>query len=158
MDDAKARRLKKERRIFFEKHPYLKESGDIFYNKNLTSIRLDYSPDIIYEWEKDEFAHQIDDFDGDYKVKHLPQGSIMSNIDSIRYVLDLFGQDATMDSSDGITTGGDVMSDSGVISGARYEITGWCIRHGKDMLSYEPSLNSDRRKILPAEIFYKRLH
>ena len=143
MDDAKAQRLKKERRIFFEKHPYLKESGDIFYNKNLTSIRLDYSPDIIYEWEKDEFAHQIDDFDGDYKVKHLPQGSIMSNIDSIRYVPDLFGQDATMDSSDGITTGGDVMSDSGVISGAGYEITGWCIRHGKDMLFYEPCLVMD---------------
>ena len=121
MDDSKARRLKKERSIFFEKHPYLKESGDIFYNKNLTSIRLDYSSNIIYEWEKEEFAHQIDDFDGDYKVKHLPQGSIMSNVDSVRYVPDLFGQDES----------------------GRYEITGWCIRHGKDMLTYEPCLVMD---------------
>ena len=67
----------------------------------------------------------------------------MSNIDSIRYVPDLFGPDAPTDSSDGITTGSGVMSDGGVTSGARYEITGWCIRHGKDMLSYEPCLVMD---------------
>ncbi len=122
IDDAKAGRLKRERGIFFEKHPALPESGDVFYNRNLTSIRLDYSPDYVYPWEKNEISLQIDDFDEGYKIKFLPEGKLLFNLDSVRYVPALF------DDEEGY-----------------YEVRGWCIRHGRDMLSYEPCLLVDQR-------------
>jgi|GEM_PF-981050 len=111
--DAKRRdsfsRLAKERRIFYDKHPWVKTQGDPFYNKNLSHTRLDYMPEVKLPWEQLEFGRQLENI---IVYKELKAGKLLYSIDRV-----------DLNSS---------------MQGDFYEIEGWCIMHGKDQLKYEP--------------------
>ena len=49
--EEKYLRLKKERDLFYERHPWLYEGYDPFYNDNLIKDTLDYRPDIMPDYE-----------------------------------------------------------------------------------------------------------
>ncbi|MBR5361201.1 MAG: glycosyltransferase, partial [Lachnospiraceae bacterium] len=50
MDDAKYKRLKEERSLLYELHPWIRENGDPFYSVNLIPDTLDYSVAVIPEY------------------------------------------------------------------------------------------------------------
>ena len=52
VEDAKYVRLKKERAILYENHPWIREKGDPFYSPNLISDTLEYKVNVLADYEK----------------------------------------------------------------------------------------------------------
>ncbi|MBQ7481960.1 MAG: glycosyltransferase [Lachnospiraceae bacterium] len=49
MDDLKYKRLREERQLLYDKHPWIREKGDPFYSPNLIPDTLDYSVNVMAE-------------------------------------------------------------------------------------------------------------
>ena len=52
MDEDKYLRLKNERQILYDEHPWIREKGDPFYSVNLVPDNLDYSVNIMADYDK----------------------------------------------------------------------------------------------------------
>ena len=50
MDDSKYSRLRDERQLLYDLHPWILKDGDPFYSKNLISDTLDYTVDVIPDY------------------------------------------------------------------------------------------------------------
>ncbi|MCR5406670.1 MAG: glycosyltransferase [Lachnospiraceae bacterium] len=50
MDDQKYKRLREERQLLYDKHPWIREKGDPFYSPNLIPDTLDYSVNVMAEY------------------------------------------------------------------------------------------------------------
>ncbi len=113
-DEKKAGRLIRERKIFYEKHPELLETGDRYYNPNLTKLRLDYTADYPLPWEEEVMAEEI-------------------GIDNLHIKEGVKKLDGSIDRSDRLVP---------VFEGEEecVRLEGWCLIHGRDMLGYEPAV------------------
>ncbi|MFT3982525.1 MAG: glycosyltransferase [Lachnospiraceae bacterium] len=59
LDDGKYKRLSAERTLFYERHAWLIEESDPFYNKNLIPDTLDFGPDVQVEHEKRDYKNPV---------------------------------------------------------------------------------------------------
>ena len=59
LDDAKYERLAAERALFYERHAWLTEGSDPFYNKNLIPDTLDFGPNVQADHEKRDYTNPV---------------------------------------------------------------------------------------------------
>ena len=59
LDDAKYERLAAERALFYERHAWLTERSDPFYNKNLIPDTLDFGPNVQADYEKRDYRNPV---------------------------------------------------------------------------------------------------
>ena len=128
----KAERLRRERQIFYEKHSRLLAEGDRFYNPNLKRKGPAYDPDYDFPWEEETVSMPLHDAE---TGRIIDSAALMGSIDEFSFKASSFEGKKDV-----------------------YEILGWCIMHGKDMLKYEPALlvrREGEKRVYRATRFYR---
>lgn len=86
LDDAKRRRMNRERDYYYGKHPFLKEKGDPYYHRNLTPWKLEYEPDVLMPWE--DIRQMAEPVEGRRICDAGP--SVCASVDSVRQTPDYY--------------------------------------------------------------------
>lgn len=91
-------RLKTERDLLYKRHPFVREKGDPFYNKNLAGDFLDYRVDVIPDYENREYRSiRYSNLEKTAKRLYLKYGQSSAknsfcNIESNSYYFSLFNE------------------------------------------------------------------
>lgn len=59
-DDKKYARLYEERKLFYERHSWLLNQSDPFYNRHLLQDTLDFRPDVQAEYEERDYRNEME--------------------------------------------------------------------------------------------------
>ncbi len=80
IDDEKYKRLKEERQLLYELHPWIREEGDPFYSVNLIPDTLDYSVSVMPEYTvRSSRSLMTDDVKLAERIKSLVQSDSDTN-------------------------------------------------------------------------------
>lgn len=122
MDGEKRQRLERERHFYYEKHPFLKETGDPYYHKDLTPWKLEYEPDMLFPWE--DCTERAVEMKG--KRVFDAKGNILASIDQVRYCAGVADPKDCHENAAGVQD--------------YYEVEGWIFKKGRSGLSYDPGV------------------